>query len=106
MSLRRRDLFRFGGLSGGIGLLGAAGLSVGKLLGARDARPGPLPALDIDCTSAASESPAGGGPFPRIPPPPHLPPRRRIRRKTSPPPRSRTPPPPSKSQQPASATTY
>src|SRR5260370_16773043 len=69
MSLRRRDLFRFGGLSGGIGLLGAAGLSVGKLLGARDARPGPLPTLDIDCTSAASESPAGVGYSAKFPPP-------------------------------------
>jgi len=72
MSLRRRDLFRFGGLSGGIGLLGAAGLSVGKLLGARDARPGPLPALDIDCTSAASESPAGVGYSAKFAPPAYL----------------------------------
>ena len=61
MSLRRRDLFRLGGLSGGIGLVAAAGLSVGKLLGAKRAGPAPLPTLDIDCTSAASESPAGGG---------------------------------------------
>src|SRR6266404_5134600 len=72
MSLRRRDLFRFGGLSGGIGLLGAAGLSVGKLLGARDARPGPLPTLDIDCTSAASESPAGVGYSAKFAPPSFL----------------------------------
>jgi nitrite reductase (NO-forming) len=72
MSLRRRDLFRFGGLSSGIGLVGAAGLSVGKLLGARDARPGPLPTLDIDCTSAASESPAGVGYSAKFAPPAYL----------------------------------
>jgi nitrite reductase (NO-forming) len=72
MSLRRRDLFRLGGLSGGIGLVGAAGLSVGKLLGARDAGPGPLPTLDIDCTSAASESPAGVGYSAKFAPPAYL----------------------------------
>jgi nitrite reductase (NO-forming) len=72
MSLRRRDLFRLGGLSGGIGLAGAAGLSVGKLLGARDAGPGPLPTLDIDCTSAASESPAGVGYSAKFAPPAYL----------------------------------
>jgi len=56
MSLRRRDLFRIGGLGGGLGLLGAAGWSVGKLFGAKAARAAPLPALDIDCTGAASEA--------------------------------------------------
>ena len=72
MSLRRRDLFRIGGLSGGIGLAGAAGLSVSKLLGAKDAPPAPLPALDIDCTSPASASNAGVGYSAKFAPPPFL----------------------------------
>jgi nitrite reductase (NO-forming) len=58
MSLRRRDLFRFGGLSGGIGLIGAAGWTAGKLLGGR---PAPLSTLDIDCTSPSSEASTGVG---------------------------------------------
>src|SRR5882762_11031774 len=72
MALRRRDLFRFGGLSGGIGLFGAAGLSVGKLLGAKDTRPAPLPALDIDCTSTASQSSGGIGYPAKFAPPAYL----------------------------------
>ena len=72
MSFRRRDLFRIGGLSGGIGLAGAAGLSVSKLLGARDAPPAPLPALDIDCTSPASASTAGIGYSAKFAPPTYL----------------------------------
>src|SRR5260370_5993569 len=69
MSRGGRELVRFGGLRGGIGLIGAAGLSIGKLLGARDARPGPLPTLDIDCTSAASGSPTGVGYSAKFAPP-------------------------------------
>jgi FtsP/CotA-like multicopper oxidase with cupredoxin domain len=61
MSLRRRDLFRIGTLGGGIGLMGTAGWSVGKLFGARDTRPAPLSALDIDCTSAPSDTSMGNG---------------------------------------------
>src|SRR5260370_3559114 len=61
MSLRRRDLVLIGGLGGGIGLIGAAGWSVGKLLGARAARTAPLPGLDIDCTGASSEGSAAAG---------------------------------------------
>ena len=50
MSLRRRDLFRLGGLGGGLGLIGAAGWSFGKVWGARDRSAAALPtALDIDC---------------------------------------------------------
>src|ERR1700675_1859775 len=49
MSLRRRDLFRIGGVGGGIGLIGAAGWSVARMLGAKDNREA-LPPLDIDCT--------------------------------------------------------
>jgi nitrite reductase (NO-forming) len=61
MSLRRRDLFRFGGLGGGIGLIGAAGWTAGKLLGAKGGRPAPLSTLDIDCTSPSSEASTGAG---------------------------------------------
>ncbi len=63
MSLRRRDLFRFGGLGGGIGLIGAAGWSIGKVLGPKDRPAAALPALDLDCTTdpatvSASAAPA------------------------------------------------
>jgi nitrite reductase (NO-forming) len=71
MPLRRRDLFRFGGLSGGIGLIGAAGWSVGKWFGAKGGRPASLPALDIDCTSGASDS-SGVGYSAKFAPPAYL----------------------------------
>jgi len=58
MPLRRRDLFRFGGLGGGIGLIGAAVWS-GKWFGPKEARAASLPALDIDCTSDPSAASAG-----------------------------------------------
>jgi nitrite reductase (NO-forming) len=55
MSLRRRDLFRFGTLGGGIGLLGAAGL--GKLWAAKRTPPAAdLPLLDVDCASPAADA--------------------------------------------------
>ena len=70
MPLRRRDLFRWGGLSGGIGLIGAAGWSVGKVWSARNRAATALPALDTDCavdpaaapSLAAGMAPAGMAP--------------------------------------------
>jgi FtsP/CotA-like multicopper oxidase with cupredoxin domain len=56
MSLRRRDLFRWGTLGGGIGFLGAAGWFAGRKWGARDGRAAALPPLDIDCTSPAADA--------------------------------------------------
>jgi FtsP/CotA-like multicopper oxidase with cupredoxin domain len=54
MSVRRRDLFRFGGLGGALSLSGAAGWSVGRVLDAKDRPAAALPALDVDCTGAAA----------------------------------------------------
>ena len=61
MPLRRRDLFRFGGWGGGLGLLGAAGWSIGRLFGAKEARADSLPTLDIDCYGAPSSASAAAG---------------------------------------------
>lgn len=71
MSLRRRDLFRIGGLSGGLGLIGAAGWSVSKRLAAKDARPALPPALDIDCASALPDA-SGAGYSAKFAPPAYL----------------------------------
>ena len=60
MPLRRRDLFRLGGLGSGIGLIATAAWSAGKWLGVKGGTP-PLPALDIDCTSPYSGAAAGAG---------------------------------------------
>ena len=61
MSVRRRDLFRVGGLGGGIGLIGAAGWSVGKVLAAKDRPTAALPPLNVDCvTDPAAASPSSG----------------------------------------------
>jgi nitrite reductase (NO-forming) len=72
MSLRRRDLFRLGGVGGGIGLIGAAAWSAGKLLGVKDGRTAPLPELDIDCTGPSSEASTGVGYSAKFTPPAHL----------------------------------
>jgi nitrite reductase (NO-forming) len=69
MPLRRRDLFRLGGLGGGISLIGTAGWSAGKMLSAKQAAP--LPALDIDCTSAP-DKPSGVGYSAKFAPPVYL----------------------------------
>src|SRR5882672_11009038 len=60
MSLRRRDLFRLGGLGSGIGLIATAAWSAGKWLGAKGGTQ-PLPALDIDCAGPYSDGAAGAG---------------------------------------------
>jgi FtsP/CotA-like multicopper oxidase with cupredoxin domain len=72
MSLRRRDLFRFGGLGGGIGLIGAAAWSAGKRLGTKEPRPAPPEALDIDCTTAAAEPSTGVGYSAKFAPPAYI----------------------------------
>jgi FtsP/CotA-like multicopper oxidase with cupredoxin domain len=56
MPLRRRDLFRFGGVGGGIGLIGAAAWSAAKVLGVKTGAPAPLPDLGFDCTLEAEAS--------------------------------------------------
>jgi nitrite reductase (NO-forming) len=58
MWLRRRDLFRFGTLGGGIGLLGAAGWFARKKSGAAEGRAAALASLDIDCTSPPADASA------------------------------------------------
>ena len=73
MSLRRRDLFRFGGLGGGIGLIGAAGWSAGKVLSAKDPPGGAaLPALDIDCATPAAQAAAAAGYAAKFTPPAYI----------------------------------
>jgi nitrite reductase (NO-forming) len=68
VSLRRRDLFRFGGLTGGIGLIGAAGWSLGSKKPVEAA----LPALDIDCTSAPADPAAAASYAAKFAPPTYL----------------------------------
>src|SRR5665213_4438765 len=56
MPMRRRDLFRFGGGGGGIGLIGAAAWSAARVLGVKAVPPAPLPDLGIDCAPEAEAS--------------------------------------------------
>ena len=73
MSLRRRDLFRFGGLGGGMGLIGAAGWSAGKVLSAKDPAGGAaLPALDIDCATPTAQAAAPAGYAAKFAPPAYI----------------------------------
>lgn len=60
MPVARRDLFRWGAVGGGFGLLGALAYPATKWFGARSAQRGALPAaLAIDCASGPQSSAEG-----------------------------------------------
>ncbi len=70
MALRRRDLFRLGGVSGGLGLLGGLTTLAGRRVGSKD--PAPLARFPIDCSSAPQISGTGVGYAPGLGPPGYL----------------------------------
>jgi FtsP/CotA-like multicopper oxidase with cupredoxin domain len=72
MPLRRRDLFRFGGWGGGLGLVGAAGWSLARLMGPKEARAASSPAPEIDCDGTPSNAAAVPGYAAQFAPPDYV----------------------------------
>jgi len=72
MSLRRRDLFRFGGIGGAAGIIGGLMLPGKRLLGAKEPDKAPAPGSEIDCASDAPAAGTGVGYIARYAPPNYL----------------------------------
>lgn len=73
MALRRRDLFRFGGLGGAAGLLGGLMVPAQRLLGARNEDKTSAAPSEVDCATDAGKGFTGVGYVSQYAPPAYLP---------------------------------
>jgi nitrite reductase (NO-forming) len=72
MAVRRRDLFRWGGIGGAAGLLGGLMMPGKKLLGAKQADNNTAPGSEIDCGTDAPAAGTGVGYTAKYAPPNYL----------------------------------